>query len=305
MDDDVVILEILKIFLASINNEDVKFACSGREAMAVIAANPEPFECILLDINMPEMTGIELLAQIRQIKTYEFVPVIMLTAMGDRSYIRDAFSAGAWDYILKPFEMFELEARIQNAGIRNAEVQRLAGYPGDRRRMIEFPTKLRSVEDAQGEPVHSAVVGADAFDNFYSSIVKQTPARLGVLTMIIDDFDMMTQRLSDEAFDVYLIELARQLTLEFSAMQSIISYQGEGVFMALSFAFDALGEDALKGAAGRAAVETDTHVDAISDHVTHLMVGRVLSSDLPENVEPSYMLEMARSHLLKPETLNC
>lgn len=100
------------------------------------------------------------------------------------------------------------------------------------------------------------------------------------------------------------MELARQLTYEFTNLQSLISYQGEGVFMALSFAFDALGEAELKLAAERAITAMDKVVFGSPVLSTQLQVGRVLSRDLPVNVEPAYMLQVARSHLLHREALN-
>jgi CheY-like chemotaxis protein len=302
VDDDVVILEILEIFLASIEYDDVKFAQSGAEAMAMIASNPEPFECILLDINMPQMSGIELLSKIREIKTYEFVPVIMLTAMGDRAHITSAFAEGAWDYIVKPFEMFELEARIHSAGLRNAEVKRLVQTPNDQFRTIEFPSKLRGVGgDGEAGP-QSGLVSGDAFGNCFNSIVKQSPSKLGVLTMIIDDFDGLARKLSPEVFERHLVDLARRLTLQFADIQGIISYQGEGVFMALSFGFEFVSATKLQNAIEKAAAEADAKTLASCGHRTQILVGRVLSRDLPENVEPIYMLEMARSHLLNRST---
>lgn len=298
VDDDVVILEILEIFLNSISYENLEFARSGAEAMEMIAKCPEPFECILLDINMPQMTGIQLLSSLRQIKTYEHVPVIMLTALGDRAHITDAFRAGAWDYIVKPFEMFELKARIHNAGLRNAELKRLLKTPSDTLRTLEFPAKLRCIEGSQGIVSDPGMVSREAFANCMATIVKESPARLGVLTMMIDNFDDLSRKLSAEQFDKYLLALAKQLTLEFLGMQGIISYQGEGVFMALSFVFSGLGSDTLQSGVARAVATADAAVLESLGHHTDFLVGKVMSKELPANVEPVHMLEIARSHLL-------
>jgi DNA-binding response OmpR family regulator len=307
VDDDASILEIMEIFLNSIGCKDVVFASSGQQALAAIGRAPDPFEFILLDIKMPEMTGIELLLHIREMKTYEFVPVVMLTGVDDRTRITEAFNAGASDYIVKPFEMFELEARIQNAGGRNTDLKRLISGTDDAARTLRLSSNVRAIKDHLGNDASAergSILSSDAFSNYCTSLIKQTRASLGVLTMLVDNFDDLSRKLSPEGFEVYLLELARQLTYEFTNLQSLISYQGEDVFMALSFAFDALGEAELKLAAERAITATDKVVFGSSGLSTQLQVGRVLSRDLPANVEPAYMLQVARSHLLHREALN-
>jgi hypothetical protein len=72
-----------------------------------------PFDCFLLDIQMPEIDGIELTRQLRQIEEYRNTPILMITAMSDRSYIDKAFSTGASDYITKPFDVLEIHSRLR------------------------------------------------------------------------------------------------------------------------------------------------------------------------------------------------
>ena len=297
VDDDIVVLEVLGIFLNSIRYENLKFARSGFEAMAMIEKSPEPFDCILLDINMPEMTGTQFLSSLRQIKTYEHVPVIILTALGDRDHIMEAFRAGAWDYIVKPFEKFELEARILNAGLQNIELKRLLQVPVEKLRTLETRTKTQSITGSQGIMSDPAMITKGPLASSAATIVNEIPKRLGVVTMMIDNFADLSYKLSADQFDRYLLELAKQLTLEFLGIHGIITYQGEGVFMVLSFAFSGIGDDALKLAADRAVKATDAAVLDELGFGTDFLVGQVLSRDLPKNVEPVDMIEMARSHL--------
>ncbi|MEM7319922.1 MAG: response regulator, partial [Pseudomonadota bacterium] len=90
-------------------------ANSAANALKQITSGDQPFDCLLLDIQMPEMTGIELLREIRSIADYAETPVIMLTAMTDRKYVDDAFMEGATDYVAKPFDYFELRSRMNAA----------------------------------------------------------------------------------------------------------------------------------------------------------------------------------------------
>jgi len=89
-------------------------AGSGREALELL--NEEP-DLILLDINMPGMDGIELCRQIRDSVN---VPILFLTAKIEEQDRVEGFMAGGDDYILKPFSMDELQARVM-AHLRREE----------------------------------------------------------------------------------------------------------------------------------------------------------------------------------------
>jgi two-component system copper resistance phosphate regulon response regulator CusR len=69
------------------------------------------YDLILLDINLPHINGLELCARIRE-KNQE-IPIIMLTALGALDDKMEAFSSGADDYLVKPFHLRELLARIR------------------------------------------------------------------------------------------------------------------------------------------------------------------------------------------------
>jgi DNA-binding response OmpR family regulator len=82
---------------------------SGPEAWAAIRR--EPPAAAVLDVNMPDMDGYELLSAIRGAKLA--IPVLLLTArQGEKDVIR-AFSLGADDYMVKPFSPLELAARLK------------------------------------------------------------------------------------------------------------------------------------------------------------------------------------------------
>lgn len=115
VDDDLSILELLELSLMAFGHEHISTASSATEALAVVKASPVPFDCIFLDIQMPEVSGIELCRALRLLPEYRKTPIIMLTAMNEREYIDDAFLAGATDYISKPFETSDLKARLEVA----------------------------------------------------------------------------------------------------------------------------------------------------------------------------------------------
>lgn len=86
-------------------------ASDGKQAQVKIDAMPPP-ALVLLDMGLPHVHGLELLAHIRKRQTWNGVPVVMLTADGDQTHICKAIMAGASDYVLKPFKREALLARL-------------------------------------------------------------------------------------------------------------------------------------------------------------------------------------------------
>ena len=83
---------------------------SGR--LALMAAKADPPDLILLDVNMPEMDGYEVCAELKRDPSLAAIPVIFISAYGETVDKMRAFSAGGLDYITKPFHVEEVEARI-------------------------------------------------------------------------------------------------------------------------------------------------------------------------------------------------
>ena len=93
------------------------FALSGEEALGYLAQNPSEIVLILSDINMPGMTGIELLSRIRH--TYEKPPpvVMMITAYGDDENRSQAMQNGADDFLTKPLDFTLLKEKLKTLTI--------------------------------------------------------------------------------------------------------------------------------------------------------------------------------------------
>ena len=96
---------------------DVITAANGQEALDKVSQFN--ISLMLLDIKMPGLSGFEVLERIRQ---HSNVPVIMLTAIGDVTKVRDSLALGADDYIRKPFKRGELLARIKAKLRRTKEI---------------------------------------------------------------------------------------------------------------------------------------------------------------------------------------
>lgn len=87
-------------------------AANGVEALEVIAKHHEEIALVILDVNMPEMDGFEVLTTIKANPTFKPIPVMMLTTEADRGRIIQAIQAGAVNYLCKPFQPEDLTVKI-------------------------------------------------------------------------------------------------------------------------------------------------------------------------------------------------
>lgn len=71
------------------------------------------YDLIILDWNMPEMTGIEFLEIVKDSDEHGSIPVLMLTSHAERDYVTAAITSGATDYLLKPFTPIALQKKLE------------------------------------------------------------------------------------------------------------------------------------------------------------------------------------------------
>jgi DNA-binding response OmpR family regulator len=114
VDDNPDSIEVIKYKLQSSKQFEFEVleAFSGEEAIEIVSK--EPVDIVLLDVIMPRIDGFEVCRRIKKIKGAEFLPVILVTAREDIDSKLTGFKSGADDYISKPFDLQELEARIKS-----------------------------------------------------------------------------------------------------------------------------------------------------------------------------------------------
>ncbi len=113
VDDDPSVVELLPVILANEGFRNVHCFMSAEEGLAAVKEPHSSFDCLILDINMPGMNGIELCERVRSLANYRNVPIVMLTSLRDDETVRAALRAGATDYITKPFDVLQIGVRIQ------------------------------------------------------------------------------------------------------------------------------------------------------------------------------------------------
>lgn len=111
---------------------------------ALIAAQTQPPDIILLDVNMPEMNGYELCQAIKAEQELKDIPVIFISALGEQESILKGFEVGGVDYISKPFNTAEVLARIHThleLQTKRREVEQL------RQREVAHLTQMNQLKD--------------------------------------------------------------------------------------------------------------------------------------------------------------
>lgn len=109
VDDSMTIRRIVIKALKMAGITDTTEAGDGTEA--VQAVESDKFDVILLDWNMPNMSGIDTLRAIRQSRNQ--TPVIMVTTEAEKSRVIEAIKAGANDYLIKPFSPEQLAEKVK------------------------------------------------------------------------------------------------------------------------------------------------------------------------------------------------
>lgn len=108
-DDNADICDLLQVGLSRLGVK-VIVASNGREAYdSIVTEHPD---LVLLDLMMPELTGLEVLEMVRKDSRFAELPVIMITARTQDDDVERGFALGATDYVTKPFSLKDLMAKV-------------------------------------------------------------------------------------------------------------------------------------------------------------------------------------------------
>lgn len=111
-DDMPTIRELVKNQLKAMGFKTILEAADGEQAMQVLTSNQSvgsPIQLVISDWNMPKMTGLEFLKQVRASSEWANLPFVLLTSESERDQVTEAILAGVSQYVVKPFaaKMFE------------------------------------------------------------------------------------------------------------------------------------------------------------------------------------------------------
>lgn len=233
VDDDPSILELLAMIAASAGYSDVTLAASGARALELLANTDTVFECLLFDINMPEIDGIALCARVRDIPAYRDTPIIMLTAMRDMKHMDRAFKAGATDYATKPFDITELTDRLRFAQEallaqhRSAAAAKAADKQADRVSHHRF-----ALADSIRLEGADHLADSTALGNYLTQLPRDRLGEIQVVAIKIDHIETIYATTTPDMFARILREVAGAIATTLDSR--LMAYRGSGVFLVIS-----------------------------------------------------------------------
>ncbi|TDP03377.1 response regulator transcription factor [Flavobacterium sp. 245] len=198
VEDEPNLLSILRKGFAE-NNNEVSVALDGKTAIEMI--NNYHFDVVVLDVMLPDINGIEICRRLRASKN--FVPILLLTALGTSENIVTGLNAGADDYLVKPFKFGELDARVnalnRRANQDNEKIDKI--IIGD----LEIDGKAKAVK-RDGEPI---VLTAKEFKLLY--YLARNAGRIVSRDQILDNVWDINFDMNTNVVDVYINYLRKKI----------------------------------------------------------------------------------------------
>lgn len=110
VDDELIMIRLLDDMLQT--HYSLQFATTGADALALVFSNPP--DLILLDVELPDLSGYEICRAIRDNPATRDLPVIFLTSNDQQSEVQRGLEVGGTAYVIKPFRVGELLTSIEN-----------------------------------------------------------------------------------------------------------------------------------------------------------------------------------------------
>jgi two-component system response regulator MprA len=214
VDDDRGLRDVLRRSL-QLSGYDVELAGSGGDALAQLSAkNPD---AVILDIGLPDIDGLEVCRLLR--REGNRIPVLMLTARDAVSDRIEGLDAGADDYLVKPFDVDELKARVR-------ALMRRAGADEDGEQELVFG-ELRLDSDRHGVVVSQQFVELTRTEYQLLELLMRNPRRVLPHSLIYDRVWGYDFGPSSNALRVYIGYLRRKLE-DAGAVSEIYTVRGVG-----------------------------------------------------------------------------
>jgi putative two-component system response regulator len=156
-----------------------------RGRMALNAAAAAPPDLILLDINMPEMTGYEVCEELKASPHLSEIPVIFLSALNALEDRLRAFRSGGVDYMSKPFQIEEVQARVDTHVRLRRLQQEIEADNGRLQDLVQ--AQVKKIADAQMETIFAIAKLAEARDDATGRHLERIQTFCGLLAVGMSD----------------------------------------------------------------------------------------------------------------------
>jgi two-component system cell cycle response regulator len=263
----------------------VETATNGQEALDQVRANPP--HLILLDVMMPLMDGYEVARRIKTDDTLPFIPIILVTARDSTQDKVEGLDAGADDYLTKPVNFPELEARVRSM----LRIKRLQDELDQKNRELEVANKrLRrlSITDGLTELFNHRHMHELLHEEFERT--KRSSEPLAVLMLDLDRFKAVNDTYGHPTGDVILYETARMLSDTAREIDMVGRYGGEEFIVILP----GTDEEAAAQFAERVRAAVAEHLYRDEANEVHMSVsGGVASFPSPGVDHPELLIKRA------------
>jgi len=167
-DDQLFNILVLEDLCKGLGHDTVK-ARNGREAVAL--ARTERPDCILMDVIMPEMGGLEATKQLKNDKETAHIPVIIITALDSRKDRLAGIANGADDFLTKPIDNEELALRLRN-NLRNKEFH---DFLAEHKQLLEKQVAERTkwLREGYVDTIHRLVLASEFKDGHTGAHIKR------------------------------------------------------------------------------------------------------------------------------------
>lgn len=118
VDDFATMRKIIKKVIADLGYDNAVEAVDGVEAYKLLiehSTSKEPFEYVIADWNMPNMSGLELLKKCRSEEAFKKIPIMFVTAEGEQAQILEAIKEGVTEYVVKPFTSEKIKEKLESS----------------------------------------------------------------------------------------------------------------------------------------------------------------------------------------------
>lgn len=254
VDDEPMVLEILQAILLDLGHSD--FTGFSDPAEAARTLEQQSVDCILLDVQMPEINGLDLARRILGIDRHKDTPIVMLTSQGERATIDASFAEGAMDYIPKPLNRDVIGARLATIKAvleqRNHEKQLLEAEAVRRRRDFRVPRYFKGVAQMRGYI---------AFQNYITTLSNKRLMTFSFAAMHVTNARAQFDDFSAQTYEPWIAQVAEALAQALEAQQCVFAHAGGGAFIVAYNRFSDFDEKSIVAKARLALAENGVCYD--------------------------------------------
>lgn len=233
VDDDPAFHFVLTQMMTQLGYEPPVCVTTAAEALTLLAKPHARFDAILLDIQMPVMDGIEACRHIRAMPHLRDMPIMMVTTMNGRDYVDQAFAVGATDYLTKPINRIELQARLgmlDRLVKEHALAQSLQDQMGS---LDDIPGLGFDFTDAVALPKCGSLIDYLALENHLLTLSRLKLHAHAAVAFQVVGASSLFQRVSRVEFLDCMADVGSAIAACMKRHNFLLAYAGSGEFVCI------------------------------------------------------------------------